>query len=49
MTAKVPISDMGRARLGMTVAERLRMKRKITSTTSTRVSRRVVLTSLTEA
>ena len=49
MTAKVPKIDIGSDRLGMMVDERLRMKRKITSTTRTRVSRRVNWTSSTEA
>ena len=49
MAANVPTIDMGRARLGMTVAERLRRKRKITITTRTTVSMRVNLTSLTES
>ena len=49
MTAKVPTMDIGRARLGMTVAETLRRKRKITSTTSAIASSKVNLTSWTEA
>ena len=46
---KVPTSDMGIARLGITVADSLRRKRKITSTTSTRVSRSVNFTSCTDS
>ena len=34
MAANVPMIDMGSARLGIMVAETLRRKRKITSTTS---------------
>ncbi len=49
MTPKVPTSDMGRARLGMTVADRLRRNRKITSTTRHSVSSRVALTSRTDS
>ncbi len=49
MTAKVPTSDRGSARLGITVAERLRRKRKITSTTRQSVSRSVNLTSSTDS
>ena len=49
MTAKVPITDMGRLRLGMTVARRLRMNRKMTSTTRPKVSSRVNWMSATEA
>ncbi len=49
MTMKVPTIDMGRARLGIRVAETLRRKRKITSTTSTIASSRVNCTSWTEA
>ena len=49
MTEKVPTMDMGRARLGMTVAERLRRKRKITRITSPRVKSRVNWTSFTDS
>ena len=49
MTAKVPMMDIGSARLGMMVAERLRRKRKMTRTTRHRASSRVNLTSLTES
>src|SRR5258708_37584186 len=49
MTANVPMIDIGRARLGMIVAEMFRRKRKMTRMTRKRVSRRVNLTSLTEA
>ncbi len=48
MTAKVPTSDSGSARLGMSVARTLRRNRKITSTTSTSVSRSVNCTSETD-
>ncbi len=48
MTAKVPTTDMGRARLGITVAETFRRKRKITRTTRHMVSSRVNFTSATE-
>ena len=48
MTANVPITDSGSARLGMIVAGRLRRNRKITSTTSTSVRPNVNLTSRTE-
>ena len=41
--------DIGSARLGITVAERLRRKRKITSTTSTSVSSSVNVTSCTDS
>ncbi len=49
MAAKVPTTDRGRARLGITVAETLRRKRKMTRTTRQRVSSRVNCTSLTDA
>ena len=49
MTAKVPTIDIGIASEGITVAERLRRKRKITSTTRVSVMSRVTLTSLTES
>ena len=48
MTTNVPTIDMGRARLGMRVAETLRRNRKITSTTSATASSRVNCTSWTE-
>ena len=41
--------DMGRAKLGMTVAEIFRRNRKMTSTTSPRVSSRVYSTSRTDS
>src|SRR5258705_495540 len=41
--------DIGSARLGMIVADRLRRKRKITSTTSTRVISSVKVTSCTDS
>ena len=49
MTMNVPTIDMGRARLGMTVAETLRRNRKITSTTSATARSSVNCTSWTEA
>ena len=49
MTAKVEITDMGSARLGMTVAGRLRRKMKMTSTTRKTVSTRVNFTSATDS
>ena len=49
MAENVPMIDMGSARLGMIVAERLRKKRKMTSTTSTIASIRVNLTSPTDS
>ena len=45
MMAKVPIMEKGSAKLGMTVAERLRRKRKITITTSPNVKTIVNCTS----
>ncbi len=48
MAANVPTIDMGRARLGITVAETLRRKRKITITTSATVRVSVNFTSFTE-
>src|SRR5215467_7957010 len=48
ITAKVPTNERGKAKLGMSVAERLRRNRKITSTTRNRASWRVNLTSSTE-
>ena len=47
--AKVPIIDIGSARLGIMVAEILRRKRKITITTSAMVRNNVNFTSLTES
>jgi len=41
ITAKVPIIEIGRATEGITVAESLLKKRKITSTTRKTVKRRV--------
>ena len=49
MTANVAMMESGRARLGMTVAERLRRNRKITSTTRQSVRTSVNRTSLTDA
>ncbi len=49
MTAKVETTDMGRARLGMTVAGRLRRNRKMTSTTRNTVRIRVNFTSATDS
>ena len=49
ITAKVPAIESGSARLGITVAERFRRKRKITRTTSASVRRRVNWTSSTES
>src|SRR4029450_12841471 len=49
MTAKVPTSESGTATAGMTVAERLRRKRKITSTTSATDSASSHWTSSTDA
>src|SRR5438034_8078387 len=49
MTAKVPTIENGSARLGMTVADRLRRNRKITMTTRASVRSSVNLTSLTES
>ena len=48
MTANVPTSDTGSARLGMTVAGRFRRKRKMTRTTSASVRSSVNCTSCTE-
>src|SRR5271168_3041619 len=48
MAANVPIIEIGSARLGMTVAERLPRKRKMTQTTSPMVSSNVNCTSSTE-
>jgi hypothetical protein len=45
MATKVPTIDRGRARLGMTVADTFRRKRKMTMTTSPRVSPMVKFTS----
>ena len=49
MTANVPTSDMGSARLGIVVAEIFRRKRKITSTTRQSVRKSVNFTSATDA
>src|SRR4030042_2041625 len=49
ITAKVKMTDAGSARLGMTVAERLRRKRKITITTRKIARRRVIFTSFTDS
>ena len=49
IAAKVPMIESGSARLGMTVADRLRRKRKITRITRAIVSTRVNLTSATDA
>ena len=49
MAAKVPMIESGSARLGMTVAERLRRKRKMTRITRAIVSSRVNLTSVTDS
>src|SRR5512146_177736 len=49
MAAKVPIMESGSAREGITVAERLRRKRKITMITSAMVRIRVNLTSFTDS
>ena len=48
ITANVPMTDSGSARLGITVAEMFLRNRKITSTTSANVSSSVNCTSLTE-
>jgi hypothetical protein len=45
----VPTSDIGSARLGITVAETFRRKMKITITTRNSVSMRVNLTSRTDS
>ncbi len=47
--AKVPMIDIGSARLGIRVAERLRRKRKITMTTSASASSRLNCTSRTDS
>ena len=49
MTPKVPTSESGTATLGMIVAETLRRKRKMTSTTSPTVSESSNSTSRTDA
>src|SRR2546427_9352065 len=49
MTANVPTSENGSAKLGMIVAERLRRNRKMTRTTSARVRNSVNFTSVSEA
>ena len=48
MPAKVPMTEIGSAIAGMTVARRLRRNRKMTITTSAIVSTRVNCTSCTE-
>src|SRR4030081_2753866 len=48
MTANVPTIDMGRARLGIAVADRFRKKRKITRITRTNARNKVNFTSSTE-
>ena len=47
MTAKVPMTEIGSAKLGMIVAERLRRNRKITITTRPAASTSVNCTSST--
>src|SRR5262245_41343107 len=49
ITPKVPTSDKGTAMLGMTVADRVRKKRKITITTSAMVNINSNWTSSTDA
>ena len=49
ITAKVPMSDIGSARLGMIVAETFRRKMKITITTRNSVSISVNFTSSTDS
>ncbi len=49
MTANVPTSEIGNARLGMTVADRLRRNRKMTRITRTSARKRVNFTSSTDA
>ncbi len=49
MSAQAPSSASGTVTLGITVAQKLRRKTKITPTTSTIVSIRVNCTSSTEA
>ena len=48
MSAKAPISDTGIVTIGMSVARRLRRKKKMTSTTSTIASTIVSNTDLIE-
>ena len=48
ITAKVPTSDIGSARLGIMVAREFRRKRKITITTRQSARKRVNFTSLTD-
>src|ERR1700733_3020950 len=49
MIEQVPISDIGTATLGITVAQKLRRNRKITNTTSATVIDMVICTSSTAA
>src|ERR1017187_7305470 len=49
MTENVPMIDIGRARLGISVADRLRRNRKITITTTPSASIRLNCTSLTDS
>ena len=49
IAAKVPTMEKGSARLGIMVADRLRRKRKMTSTTRHSARKRVNLTSLTDS
>jgi len=49
MTEKVPMMETGRARLGITVAEKLRRKRKITRMTRQIAKKSVNLTSRTDS
>ncbi len=49
MAEKVPMIDMGRAKLGIMVADKLRRKRKMTITTRQMVRNKVNWTSLTDS
>src|SRR5262245_56500452 len=49
MTEKVPMMDIGNERMGSTVADRFRKKRKTTMITRHKVRTRVNLTSLTDS
>ncbi len=49
MAANVPMMDIGSARLGMSVAERFRRKRKMTRITRQTAMKSVCLTSATES
>ena len=49
ITANVPITEIGSARLGITVAETLRKKTKMTATTRTSVRTSVNFTSCTDS